>query len=232
MPKLNEPDWEQDIKAVQKAYKEGSALCNIRVTPTIVTGIILRLLQAHFKDPENIRDAKLKQLVWAADDPAGDSIESQVLIGPLYKYDKRQIQARPAILVFRQQATTSKFPMESKTLTSLDEAGDFDGEKYVMPVSCTHIIRCCGKSAFAAERIGEEVFYRLLEYTPAIKDDFPFSKFDIMALTPPAAITDDANENFMVDIAVQWTTIHGWTLTPIAPILKKVRTGNSIFNHK
>ena len=229
MPNLNEPPWEQDIAAVQKAYKAGSALCNIRVTPSIVTGILLRIIQSHFYDPENIRDKKLKQLVWHDDNPSQDTIQSQLLIGPLYQYDKRQLQERPAVLVFRQQATTSKFPMESKTLTSLSDNGNFDGEKYVMPVTCTHIVRCCAKTAFAAERIGEEVFYRLLEYTPSIKEDFPFSKFDVVALTAPSEIVEDANENFMVDVAIQWATIHGWTLMPIAPILKKVRTGNSIF---
>lgn len=230
MPTLDEPNWEVDLDVVQKAFTDQSSTCNMRFTPSIVTGILLRLVQAHFANPDNINDDKLKSLVWVDDHPSADGIESNILIGPLYKYDKRQLQQRPAVLIFRQEASAQKFPLDSKTLTSLRDNGNFDGERYVVPVSCTHVIRCIGKSSFAAERIGEELFYRLLECFPAIKQDFPFSNIGITNLATPQKIGDESNENFAVDIAVRWVHIHGWTLTPIAPILKKVRFEDSTFN--
>ena len=230
MPTLEEPDWEVDEELIQKAFEDPAALCNMRFTPSIVTGIILRLVQAHFENPDNIRDHKLKQLVWVDDKVSNDSIQSNILIGPLYKYDKRQLQNRPAVLVFRQAAVAQKFPLDSKTLTTLRDNGNFEGERYVVPISCTHVVRCIAKGAFAADRIGEEVFYRLLEYFPAIKQDFPFSNIGITNLNEPKKIGDESNENFVVDIAVQWVHIHGWTLAPIAPILKKVRFEDSTFN--
>ena len=230
MPNLNEPTWETDLAAVQKAYEDPSSMCNMRFTPSIVTGIILRLVQAHFENADNIRDDKLKQLIWVDDATNAASIDSNILIGPLYKYDTRALQQRPAILVFRQNLSADKFPLDSKTLTSLRDNGNFNGERYVVPINCTHVVRCIAKGAFAADRIGEEVFYRLLEYFPAIKQDFPFSNIGITKLTAPQKIGDDANENFVVDIAVEWVHIHGWTLVPIAPILKKVRLGDSTFD--
>lgn len=223
MPFLDEPEWEADLDELQKAYDKQSALCNKRFTPSIVTGILLRLLQAHFQNPDNIRDEKLKQLVWHDDGPGGAAIQSSILISPLYKYDKRQMQQRPALLVFREEAQANKFPLDSKTLTSLEENGNFQGDKYVVPIKCMHVVRCCAKTSFAADRLGEEVFYRLLEYFPAMRDDFPFSSVDITNLTAPLKVGEGDNENFIVDVVMRWVHLHGWTLTPIAPILKKVR---------
>ena len=222
---LDEPVWTIDVNEVQKAFNEkDDALCNRRFTPSIVTGVLLRLLQAHFSDADNIRDEKLKSLVWTDDDPDnGGEIDSKILIGPLYKYDARQLQQRPAVVVMREETKARKLPLDSKYVTSLDADGQFKGDRYVLPVSGAHVARCIGATAFAADRLGEEVFYRLLEYGPAIKREFPFGDIEISNMTAPRKVDDGDNESFVVDVVVKWVHLHGWTLTPIAPILKKVR---------
>jgi len=83
------------------------------------------------------------------------------------------------------------------------------------------------KGAFAADRLGEEVFYRMLEYVPAIKRDFPFGDLQIRMIAAPRKIEEaEAGENFMTDVSVPWIHIHSWTLTEQAPILKKIRLTN------
>jgi len=189
----------------------------------VITGILLRLLQAHFADSDNIRDEGLRHLHWHEDPAAGPAIQSNILVAPLYKYDPRTIQLRPAVLVFRQAVKADKLPLESRTLTSLNASGNFTGDKYTVPVSGIHVVRYIAETAFASERLGEEVFYRLLEYFPAIKQDFPFSDLSITDLNEPKKVQEDTIQAFAADIAVRWVHMHGWTLKPIAPILKKVR---------
>lgn len=228
MPILSEPTWQPNLALLQKAFDDPSALCNIRFTPSIVTGILLRILQAHFADANNIRDPALKELTWAADDPAGAGIQSKILIIPLHQYDPRQLQQRPALLVLRQAAETHRLPMDSRTLPSLDTKGFFRGDRHLVPITCTHVVRCLAAGAFAADRLGEEVFYRLLEYFPVIKADFPFSDFDVKILNPPQKV-DEHSENFAVDVGLPWTHIHGWTLTAEAPILREIKLQDRTF---
>ena len=227
MPEVPEPIWELDPDKVQKTYDCCSAVCNNRLTPTVVTGILLRLLQAHFSSADYIMDDKLAPLVWTDDDFLDGTGSSPIHIGPLYGYDAAHLQTRPALLVFRQQLGAQKLPMGSKTVTSLDANGNYSGEKMVVPLTCTHGIRCTAKTSFAAERLGEEVFYFMLELSYAIKQDFPFSTFDAKGLTPPRMLQEESNENFYADVIVDWKHMYGWTLAPIAPILKKVRAGLS-----
>jgi len=73
----------------------------------------------------------------------------------------------------------------------------------------------------AADRLAEEIFYMLLEYGPAIQQDFKLGGFHVMAISPSQEIDDD-HENFMVGVQIMWTNAHSWKLKPIAPILKNV----------
>jgi len=226
MPHLDEPDWPAENDA-QRVEDDPSAVCNQRFSPSIVTGLLLRALQAHFSDGDNIRDPKLKGLIWTESSPAGDAIDSEIDIAPMHIRDSRRPEQRPAIYVRREKLAVRKLPLQSKVPTSLDGKGLFSGEKYVVPVVGTHLIRCVAKSAFAADRLGEEVFYFLLEYCPALLADFPFSDLDITGLNAPVKVVEDSSECFAVDVVLNWTHLHGWTMKTVAPILKKVKASAS-----
>ena len=223
MPTLQEPDWESDLEDIQKAYNECSATLNTRFTPTLVTGILLRILQAHFYDPANIRDEKLKGLLWLDEPPSSDSAESKITIAPMYMYDTRVVERKPALLVARGPFRARKLPMQSKFTTGFDDNGNFSGDKYMVPVDGGHTVRCIAKTAFASDRLAEEVFYFLLETTPALLDDFPFGDLDVTTLGAPTRLDTDSGEVFAADVSVTWAHTHGWTMKAVAPILKKVR---------
>lgn len=219
---IEEPEWPEDLSEVQKTFSEQSALCNKRFTPSVVTGILLRMLQAHFSNSENIRDEKLQSLVWTPDNQGGTEV-SPLLIIPLFKYDAARMQNRPAILIFHQGMQAQRKIINDKATVGLDPNGNFSGERFVKDLACTHVVRCVAKSSFAAERIAEEVFFYLLEFQHAIKQDFPFSEFQVRQTTGVKPLNEE-NTSFSVDIAVPWEHLYGWTLKPIAPILKKVQT--------
>jgi len=218
---VNEPAWTSDPDLLQRIDQDQSALCNMRFTPSVITGVLLRLLQAHFSDPANIRDDKLKGLQWQEDLESSNQIQSAIIIAPTYKYDARTLSQRPSILVTRGPVSTDRIAIANKTLTGMS-GGYYLGDKHVRAVMGQHIIRCVSKGAFAAERLGEEVFYRTLEYLPAIKNELPISDIQMGGLGA-AKLIDEEQQNFAVDVVVEWKHTHGWTLIPIAPILKKVR---------
>lgn len=221
MPTLPEPTW-GDSEDAQKAYKESSALCNMRFTPSVVTGVFLRVLQAHFSAPDNIRDQKLKALLWKADPPSGDAIDSEILVAPLYMYDLRTLEMEPAVLVGHGELKATKFPMQSSYTLGLNSDGNLEGSQYSVPITGGTVISCVAGTAFAADRLAEEIFYFLLENAPVLLKDFPFSDLDVTSMSAPALVDRDSGERFKVDVGVVWRHIHGWTLKPIAPILKKI----------
>jgi hypothetical protein len=220
---MTEPIWTDP----QPTFKEPSSLKSSGLTPSIVTGTLLRLIQYHFSDPENIHDDKLKDYVWVDDRLSGNTIESPITIRYGYHVDARAIQQRPSILIRRGPMSHQKLPLRGKAINHMEKNGNYRGEDYLAPLNAHHLITCVAKGAFAADRLAEEVFFRLLEFAPSIRKDLCINEFEVMRMASPQRIDED-NENYRVDIQCDWTYVHSWTLVPIAPILKKVQVRDTV----
>lgn len=224
MPTLPEPTW---TAPPMPTWTDASALCSTGIRPTIVTGIILRLLQYHFSNPKNIQDPVLQNSLFEIDPKTGTIIGSRIRVKAMYEMDVRNLEQKPAILVRRGPADATKFPLMSKSITHLEANGNYRGEDYYVPIQATHLITCLAEGGMAADRLGEEVFYRMLEFTPAIKNDIKIGDFYVTRMDSPKPL-DDSGSTFYVNIQINWNFVHSWTLVPIAPILKKIRIVDDI----
>lgn len=218
MSSLPEPSWgdAQDVEF------DPSSICSTDTRPSIMTGAIQTILKSHFSRPTNITDAKLRGLIWKPKSDDEDE-QSSMHIEPWHKYDASHLQQRPAAYVSRGMVNVQRLALRDRSLTHLSRrTGNQEGTDYLKLVACRHQIICCSaKSDMAADRLAEEVFYMIMEYGPAIQQDFKLGGFHVQAMSPSQKIDDD-NENFMVGVQILWTNAHSWKLKPIAPILKSV----------
>lgn len=220
MANLPEPDWGTDPQPIEF---DPSSLCSTGMRPSYMTGVLLRLLEAHFADPDNIVDAALKGLIWAAH--GDNSVTTRILIEPYHRYEAKNIQQRPAIYVRRGPFQAQSFAIRDRSLTHLRRrTGNLEGSDFYKMMTGQHQIICVAKGPgdMAAERISEEVFYTLLEYAPAIKQDMKLGRFNTTTLSPTSLVDED-QQNYAAGISCTWITAHSWTLKTIAPILRDVR---------
>ena len=220
---MAEPVWgtSQDVEFDPDSIKSTD------ITPTLATGMFVRLLEAHFADPNNIRNQQIKSYLWADNDTDAAAITTKIKIAPGYKYDVRALEMSPAIYVRRDAVMSTKFSMGGKALTHLEANGNYRGETYLRVISGSHSLHCVAKGAFNSESIAEEVFYRMMEYTPSIKEDLKFGEFEVKSFSPCKKMEDD-KDYFVTQVDLVWQIIHVWELLPISPILKSVRITSNV----
>ncbi len=223
MPSNPEPAW----GAGQRVDRQPSSLSSTGITPVIATGVFVRLLEAHFADPANIRNSQLRAFLWADSDTDIDPLTTRINILPGYKYDTRLLEQSPSVFVKRDECMAAKFNLAGKATTHLEQNGNYRGENHLRVIRGAHSILCCAKGALNSETIAEEVFYRMLEYSPVIQDDLKFGDFEVKSMAPAVKMEDD-KDYFVTQVTLVWQIVHSWVLQPIAPILKKVSSSVNI----
>jgi len=158
---LPEPPWTMPVQPIEM---DPSSLKSTGARPSYISGILLRLLEAHFSDPGNIVDPALKSAIWK---PKADPIESKILIEPYHKYEATNIEQRPGIYVSRGSIGVQEFALRDRALTHIKRnSGNFEGTDFYKLLTGMHTVIVCAKTDMATERLGEEIFYMLLEYGP------------------------------------------------------------------
>ena len=221
MATLPEPQWAPEGQFVEF---DPSSICSTNMRFTYMTGMLIRLLEAKFSDPDNIVNPQLKRFVWApAPNTEGDDVVTKILIEPGYKYEIRNLQMRPGIYVNRGGGQTQDVAIKNKAITHLEKNGNYEGESYLKMIAGTHKILACSLEPMSADQLAEEIFYHLLEYGPVIKKDFMLSFFAVRQLSPLQEIDKEHKEGYVSGVMVEWQTAHAWRLKKVAPILRDVR---------
>jgi hypothetical protein len=219
-----EPEWGES----QPALPDASSLCAIKKTPFIITGILLRLLQYHFSDPDNIENPLLKCYIWNdeknCDCLSEDNEESKILIAPGFDRDFGDAQTRPALYVNRGEFTTRTVnpATRNRAVIHKDRNNIFDGVKYQVEMRGKHQIIAVGLTGGEAENIAEEVFCRMLHFYPVIRDDIKVGHFFPTRLSSLQEIPQEAKKSFFVTMTIDWAIVYRWIIKAETPLLKRL----------
>jgi hypothetical protein len=248
MQTFPEPNW---CDPSQPAEADCSSLVYTGPTPVILTGVFTRLIQYHFSDPNNISNSLLKEYVWTSnpdgcivsgiDDgdsqgssssgsPSGCPEEatlitqgSRILVQPDYVRNNLTVQQRPAILITREPVQAQPISMRNASLPTIDSlAKIYKGQAHQVYISGRHTFLCYGLTGTEAELIASEVFYRMLNYMPLIRDDFRLGKFFVDGSGKIQAINDEHAQIFRVPVTVSWTYTYRWRIIPETPTIKRL----------
>jgi hypothetical protein len=229
-----EPTWGTPQLAVEPA----SSLCASGITPFILTGILVRLLQYHFSDPNNIVRESLQYLRWYRDctdgivDDDGNSLR-RLYINVGYQLDLANAEQRPGIFVKREDVRTRRISVEkgdSVTTHIKQRIGAFQGKIYHKILEGAFSLICIAESGAEADLLGEEVFDRMLFFAPMIEDDIRIGQFEVKMLSDVKELEAGANKAYYTVVRIQWASQRRWTIVAETPVLKRIRFIYPIFD--
>lgn len=229
-----EPTWGQP----QLAVEPGSSLCASGITPFILTGILVRLLQYHFSDPDNIVRESLHYLRWyreCTDDIVDDEGKSlqRLYINVSYQLDLANAEQRPGIFVKREPVQTRRISVEqgdSVTTHIKQSVGSFQGKIYQKILNGAFSLVCVAESGAEADLLGEEVFDRMLYFAPKIEEDIRIGQFEVQSLSDVKETEGGANKAYYSVVRIRWASHRRWAIVAEAPILKRVRMTYPMFD--
>jgi hypothetical protein len=205
-------------------------------TPLVVQGYLRRFLIWKFSDESRIQTPELKGFIWTPDTTTNSStgatttnetIQSKILIEPVWKYAPNTARQRPAIVVKRNTINTKRLSIGDQLHASQNLLGDVDPNQhgilsdietmFMIEGSCSLI--CLGNNGATVEALAYEVFNALLTYVPLFLDEMRLHDFQVQALAGIGKLEED-KEVFGIPVNVTYAYTMGKILRSEAPLLK------------
>jgi hypothetical protein len=205
-------------------FRPPSSLCTTGLQAHILTGVFLQLLRTHFSSAENIEEPRLRGCLWVpkSDDPVTpDPERSMILIEPVYRWDTRQLQARPAVIVRRndlQPRNRVGIAMnEEMQLAGFDSDGLPEaGREYYLPFQGSHSLFCVAKDGGAAELLSTEVSREFYQFARPIVQEFGFEFLELAHIGAVSRL-EESFEHFAVPVTLRYGFYDHWKVTKLAP---------------
>ena len=214
-----------------------SSICTTRHPANIMTGVILRLLQEHFANADNLEynglnefadqaglivKRQLQEYIWDA-----DTTRTQIQIQPVWLWNTEDIQRRPALYVKRNRLTPQRIAIDDGGMhvkSVKDESGRVvrvEGRYYTQMVMGSHTVFVVAQSGAEAELLGQEVFNHLMMFGPAIRSDMKLHRFQVVE-NGEVSLLEEFNDNFVVPIVASYAFFWAWRIQEVAPWLKSL----------
>lgn len=183
-----------------------SSTCSTGLKTYIITGVILQILRVHFSTKTNIVDRQLNDYVWT-----DDYKTTGILIEEVTKWDRRNTQERPSLLVKRNATGFAKI--------GLNDGGH--GDTYTKMCSGSHTVFAIGQSGMEAERLASEAANGILFVSPIIRSEMKFMDFTVAQIGGVSKL-QESNEHWVVPITVAWSHAVTWSVVSAGPLLKVI----------
>jgi hypothetical protein len=202
----------------------------IGISPFVLTGILVRLLQYHFSDPANIIHDSLRRYRWKADcnevivAPDGTALGG-IYVGVSYEFTPAMVQQRPGLFVKREPLTASRVSAlkgDSTVVHIKGQTGVYQGTEHQKQLAGRFSIICAGANGAEADLLGEEVFYRMLYFAPLIKEDIRIGYFAVESLSEVKDLENDGVHAFYTVVGIAWADVPRWAVVPETPVLKRL----------
>jgi hypothetical protein len=188
--------------------------------PHVLTGFIRQLLAAHFTDPDNIEDLKLRQKLkelggWL---PNNNGLsDSGILIESITRWAPNEAEKRPAILIKRNAWRWQKIGIADSLGVNY-----IDGSKsYTGLWEGSHTLYCLALAGVETELVAMEVVRFLQHFGPWIREQMDFKRFMIAEVGGISEV-QEVVQGYAVPVTVAYVAEESWSLQPAAPRLKRI----------
>jgi len=213
VPDPNDDHWKYSVPLVnQSTIPEPSTAMESRA-PNLYTlnGALLTIIRRHFAMGDNIELDTMKHYVWDKDDKL-----SKILIEPVYRWNPKNIQQRPAVIVKRGPWKVNQIGIGSRNTGAPDTDG-YAEDAQAVHVSGVHSFFCIGTTGLEAEEIAQEVVNCLMSFQQVIRNQLCLGRF-FLTDVPPASKIDECQDHFAVPVNVEYSMQWNWKLLRQAPI--------------
>ena len=201
MSRYREPTWGTTEEAIDVETSPEKR----SISPFEITGVITRLLQYHFSDPNNIENTLLKNYTWST--PRKDS---RLLIGPEYLRNDAVLK-RPALFVHREPVQATSLG-EYRKIEVVVEGVTKNTPNYLRHLVGKHVVYCEAMAGAEAEALAWEVFNRMMVFSPTMTDDFNMDAFDVAGLGKVEQRVEQETSIFVVPVTLTWQKTHIWSI--------------------
>jgi hypothetical protein len=215
---------------IEALYPEGStpeprldkvsALCSYGMRPHVMTGLLRQLLLAHFSDPENIEEPRVRRQLeqigmWRPSDNGLNA--GGILIESITRWQPATADKRPAILLRRNGWRWQRQGIGDKAQTNAYEgsthyAGLWEG---------SHTLFCLCPSGAETELLATEVVKFLHSFAPWIREQMNLFRFFVSEVGGVSEV-QEALQGYAVPVTVAYMAEEAWQLQPYAPRLKRI----------
>lgn len=188
-----------------------SAVCSVGVPPEVMTGVLAQLLRAHFSEPDQIVDERLRDLVWA------DAPSSPILVETIDAFHPDKVGVRPALIV-RDHGVK---PVRAGIADRMDGTFAADGQDRFMSLlnsSCT--VFCMAGASLEAKQLATEVLDELVMFSEPIRTALALVRFVVLDRSD-CFIVEESKQHFAVPITIAYQYTRSWKLAPITPRIRK-----------
>jgi len=207
-----------------------SSLCSTGLTPNNLTGALVAILRDHFSDPNNLefggqnefrevdgQEVPLIELQGYTWKP--DRRTSNIIIDPVWRYNREDIQRRPAILVKRNQFTAEKIAIGDGFTTAASSTGQVRGRLQTRVISGSHTIFNIAGSGAEAELLATEVFGHLMGFAQVLREELKLHAFDVQSVEAVSHF-EEHNDKYVVPVVVAYKAARAWRVDTVSPYLK------------
>ena len=212
-----------------------SSLCSTGPFANVLSGAFLRTLQEHFSDPSNLAyngedmdlitqggvqlpGLQLQKYVWNPDET-----KTGIQIQPVWKYNSKDIQRRPAYYVKRNKWQLA--PQEAidygMTVSASKDGPAVRGQYQTCTIIGSHTIFAVGQSGAGVELLASEAYDLFMSFRSAIREDLKLHKFAVLEIDA-AQLVDEHVEAWVVPVVLAYAKAMAWRVDRVAPWLKSV----------
>ena len=193
-----------------------ATICQVGMTPRVVTGLLIKTLRNHFQDPSLIMDPKLQQYVWNQ-----DSQKSKIRIVQNAQFDAKSGGQFPAVVIGRGNLESKRLAMDDKAQFATESVENSMAgiQKYVRFHMVDFVVTSISETLGEADDLAQEIFDTFSYLSPVMTSQLPFHDFQVVGMGPIGALTETA-VMLAVPIHLKVVYEYSWTLRPLASRLK------------
>ena len=186
--------------------------CANRMGPSRFQGLFTAWLTSHFDSADKIQEPSLKSYVWT-----DDYTTTNILIDSATRWNPQLVEKRPAIIIKRGNITNNRLGIDDRLMGGTNLGPQY----YVTFWQGNHVLFCIGSSGMEAELIAEEVLKEIHEFASKVARRIGIFKLKVQQIGEVHKL-EEAKENFVVPIIVEYAFSEEWQITPHAPVINGI----------
>ena len=174
------------------------------------TGVFIDIIRQIFLPGNTLLHPQLAGYFWQDESvPLSDPTQTpyQVMIEDVLSFKPDEVARRPAIFVKAGTWTNER-------ITINDRVFELDHDGFISKIRGSHVIYVVGKTPANVELLAREVYSYLTGFHTKIMCALGVERMQIMELSEPAEL-EEASENFVIGISIQYSLTHAWRVDPV-----------------
>lgn len=192
--------------------------CDFQPRFLTMTGMFRAWLATHFGVMSNIQDPIVRESFYWTNDPK----ETRLAIEPVTEWRPDMTEQRPAILVKRSSWRSVKLGIDNRMIPKVSAGFNASPTQwYANHWVGGHVMFVLSRRGGEVESIATEVIRTLNQFAPKVREQLNMHQL-VVAEAGEVGKLEEATENFVVPVSMNYALEESWTVGKEAPFLRQM----------